>query len=123
MVTNTHQLVIEGMEGLLTDLREVVCDCGCGETFYQKRVGRVRKYVNEKHKRAAAARRKANDAEMFTEWLVSVVTALETKAGCEWAAELPQDAYNVLQVINEDMSKTSAFMAGLRELERIQRGG
>lgn len=64
MIAEIHQQVFEEMQDLHTDLRECVCECGCGEHFFQKRVGRVRKYSDKSHKaKAARDRKSANKAE------------------------------------------------------------
>lgn len=58
MINEIHSQVLPGFEGMHTDLRECKCECGCGETFFQRRVGRVRKYIDKTHKSRAAANRK-----------------------------------------------------------------
>lgn len=120
MVTNTHQIVLEGMEGMLTDLREVVCDCGCGETFYQRRVGRVRKYMNAQHKRRAEAARKAEAAQDFTAWLIGVLAVKDTEWSQDWMEGLSDEARSVLVMLG---TEDSALVEGLRQLERIMREG
>lgn len=53
MVTNNYTEVLPGLEDMHVGLREITCECGCGETFFQTKVGRVKKYINAKHKAAA----------------------------------------------------------------------
>lgn len=53
MLTEQYSSVLPGFEELHVGLRQCVCECGCGETFFQSKVGRVRKYMNDAHKRKA----------------------------------------------------------------------
>lgn len=64
MVTNnTGTMPLEGMEHLAVGLRKITCECGCGSEFYQAKVGRARKYLDDKHKAAAQRARKASNAQ------------------------------------------------------------
>lgn len=53
MLNEVYQAPLEGLEGMHQDLRQCVCECGCGTVFYQKRIGRVRKYLDKTHKAKA----------------------------------------------------------------------
>lgn len=49
-----HSDTLPGMEAFGENMRKLRCQCGCGEVFMQPRVGRVRLYLNDAHKRRAA---------------------------------------------------------------------
>jgi len=94
MVTNVHAPVLPGMEGVHTDLRECVCECGCGETFFQRRVGRVRKYIDNTHKsRAATERKKAGKTakpligDTVKELLDYLDSVFEVEHSLEWLSD------------------------------------
>jgi hypothetical protein len=62
MLNDVYQAPRFGLEDMHQDLRQCTCECGCGEAFYQKRIGRVRKYMNNSHKAAAYRNQKADKA-------------------------------------------------------------
>lgn len=70
MVTDKFNQVLPGFEDLHAGLRQLVCECGCGEVFFQTRVGRAKKYLNAAHKaryyRENKARDKARDKARAT---------------------------------------------------------
>lgn len=80
MLTDQYNHVLPGMEDLHVGLRQVTCECGCGEIFWQTRVGRVRKYVNRSHKERAyrANKQAARDAEISPDELAQLKGSLES---------------------------------------------
>jgi len=73
----TIQGVLPGYGELTKDLRQVVCECGCGMAFMQRRVGRVRKYMNDVHKAHAAKVRKAEQVVMVGDAVADVMRYLD----------------------------------------------
>lgn len=74
--------------GVGGDVRTATCACGCGETFTQAKVGRVRIYKNDTHKskayrrRAQIAARVGDEMGAFIEWVAAVGDAM--KEGATW---------------------------------------
>lgn len=99
MIAEVHQAVFEEMKDLHTDLRECVCECGCGKHFFQKRVGRVRKYVDNSHKAQAARNRKSVEkqakpliGDTVKELLDYLDNVFEAETSLEWLTENERSA-------------------------------
>lgn len=119
VLTNVHQAVFETMRDMHTDLRECVCECGCGETFFQKRVGRVRKYLDNSHKsKAYTERKKSNNAnkpligDTIKELLDYLDSVFEVESSLEWLSTNERECLAELSVSDN----REAIRAGLNEL-------
>ena len=79
--------------GVGGDVRTATCACGCGETFSQAKVGRVRIYKNDTHKsrayrkRAQIAARVGDEMQAFVEWVGAIGDAMAEGATWEIASD------------------------------------
>jgi len=68
--------------------RFLECHCGCGTKFVQPKVGRIRMYLDDKHKERAYRERarqnalKGDELMAFAEWIGGVCDAMER--GANW---------------------------------------
>lgn len=119
MINTIHSQVLPGFEAMNIDLRECKCECGCGETFYQKRVGRVRKYIDKTHKSKAAAARKIQDkankpliGDTVKELLDYLDSVFEVEHSLEWLTDYERGALAEMHASD----KRETLRLGLNEL-------
>jgi len=109
------------MFGVPEGARVLLCQCGCGETFYQSRVGRVRKYKNETHKSRANNQRtrtlvqrgkSIKDAVLFR----NICDNMETEDICAWFPDLTNEQWIVIDAIRNSTLTYDTFAALLTEM-------
>lgn len=93
MSIQTNPGMLPMFEELHTDLRQCECECGCGEQFFQRRVGRVRKYIDKTHKaRAYRAKREQSAVKplmgtLVKELLLFLSQEYDFDRGLAWMTE------------------------------------
>lgn len=118
MLASTSNEVLPGMEDLHFGLRECTCECGCGEHFFQTKVGRVRKYIDAKHKaqayrnRKAQAANKARIGDVVCELVKYTRGEYVAGEGLAWMTDVERGAIMALF----DMAEIELFCDGLNAL-------
>lgn len=90
MSISTNQEVLPTLEDMHVGLRQITCECGCGQMFFQAQVGRVRKYIDSKHKAAAYRAKRAESGnkpslgDTVRELLDYMDSVFEVEHSLEW---------------------------------------
>lgn len=105
MPISTNQAVLPTLEAMHVGLRQIECECGCGETFWQAQVGRVRKYVNSKHKAAAYRAKRQSKADkplmgtLVKELLLFLSQEYDFDKGLAWMTDAENTVLKALYTV------------------------
>lgn len=118
MTIQATSQVLLGFEEMHVGLRELTCECGCGQTFFQTKVGRARKYVDSKHKAQAYRTNKTKQAnkpligDTIKELLDYLDSVYEIEHSLEWLSASEIDALHALHAVQN----RATLASGINEL-------